>query len=141
EVLRSRRAEVRVVRLRRAEVPRRDVDVLVAGPRAAGTAAARRVAAARELRVAPGLRARAVELDPAPEAAELGLALRALAHRRGRVVAVERDADLPRVVRRTAAVRASRRDEDGRQGPDGDEHGEAGEALPHRSPPWVDGCR
>jgi hypothetical protein len=75
-----------------------DVDADVTRARAAGAAAADAVATAPELAVAGDRPVRgAVELDPAPEAAEIVASVR-------RVIAVERQADLPRVVARPASV-------------------------------------
>src|SRR5436190_11245487 len=115
ENLRARRPKVRIVRPRRHEMGARDVHVRVL--RAKGAGAAEAVAAARHLLIARDRPiGEAVELDPAPEAAKLGAArLRVLAERRGRVVAVAGNADLPRIVAGTAAVGTRRRGKPRRQ--------------------------
>src|SRR5438093_7550326 len=109
EDLRARRPKVRIVRPRRHQMGARDVHVRML--RAKGTGTADPVFAARRLRIACDRPiGEAVELNPAPEAAKLGaFRLRVLAERRGRVVAVARNADLPRIVAGTAAVGTSGR--------------------------------
>src|SRR5438093_9469466 len=102
-------AGVRVVRPGRPDVGARNVHVRMLRAKGAGTADP--VFAARRLRIACDRPiGEAVELNPAPEAAKLGaFRLRVLAERRGRVVAVARNADLPRIVAGTAAVGTSGR--------------------------------
>src|SRR6266487_4104372 len=86
----------------RCDRPALDLDRGVPGTSAAATDG---VEAERGFRIAPGLGAvgGAVELDPAPEAAG-ATGFRRVADRR--VVAVERQTDLPHVVVGTTAVRA-----------------------------------
>src|SRR5438034_4074206 len=86
-----------------------DVHVRMLGAKGAG--AGDPVLAARHLLIACDRSiGEAVDLDPAPEAAKLGAArLRVLAERRRWVVAVARNADLPRVVAGTTAVGTGRR--------------------------------
>src|SRR5438094_6307520 len=115
EDLRARRPKVRIVRPRRLEMGARDVHVRMLCAKGAGTADP--VFAARRLRIACDRPiGEAVELDPASDAAKLRAArLRVLAERRGRVVAVARNADLPRVVAGTTAVGTGRRGKPRRQ--------------------------
>src|SRR5439155_7000760 len=115
EDLRARRPKVRIIGACRHEMGARDVHVGMLGAKGAGAGEA--VAAARHLLIACDRPiGETVELDPAPEAAKLRAArLRVLAERRGRVVAVARNADLPRVVAGTTAVGTGRRGKPRRQ--------------------------
>ena len=118
-------ARIGVVGPRYFDVRGRRVDADVARTGAAGTATADAVAATGELSVA-GDRAvgEPIELDPAPEATEIVAAVR-------RVVAVERQADLPRVVARPAAIGSGRGRHPGGQDRRSGERSEQQKRAPH----------
>src|SRR6266571_2446488 len=113
----------------------RDVHVRMLRAKGAGTADP--VFAARHLLIACDRPiGEAVELDPAPEAAKFRAArLRVLAELRRRVVAVARNADLPRIVAGTTAVGTSRRGKPRRQRRCSGKRRHHHKRTPHRSPP------
>src|SRR6266540_6089073 len=124
---------VRIVRLGRADVHAGGVNVSV--PRAsAGTASADAVAAAGELRIARDRPVHGpIELDPSPKASEIIPA-------EGRVIAIERQADLPGVVAGTAAVCTGRRGKPGRERRGSGKRRQQQKRTSHRASPlptWI----